>query len=70
MTEHFHASMPLSGKTEEIYTDLFQRLLQLRNDLNPVSVMTDFELAAINAFKSTFPDVTISGCMFHLGQCM
>ena len=60
----------LSGKTEEIYTDLFQRLLQLRNDLNPVSIMTDFELAAINAFKSTFPDVTVSGCMFHLGQCM
>ena len=30
--------------------------------------MTDFELAAINAFKSCFPDADIAGCYFHLGQ--
>ncbi|CAF1098272.1 unnamed protein product [Brachionus calyciflorus] len=30
--------------------------------------MTDFELAAIKAFKETFPGVKNKGCMFHFGQ--
>ena len=60
----------LPGKTEQIYTDFLHHLVSLRDDMNPVSIMTDFELAAINAFNSTWPDATMSGCMFHLGQCV
>ena len=30
----------------------------------------DFELAAIRAFQNTFPMATITGCMFHFGQCV
>ena len=62
----------LSGKSEQIYSQFLTRLLNLRQDLhiNPISIMTDFELAAINALKGTFPNVTTSGCMFHFGQCV
>ncbi|KAL3862705.1 hypothetical protein ACJMK2_008658 [Sinanodonta woodiana] len=32
--------------------------------------MVDFEPAAIKAFQNTFPAATITGCMFHFGQCV
>ena len=35
-----------------------------------MSVVTDFELAAIKAFQSKFPTASMSGCMFHFGQCI
>lgn len=60
----------LSGKSEEIYTDFLTRLMTLRNNQNPVTIMTDFELAVIKALKLKFPGVTMSGCMFHFGQCV
>ena len=28
----------------------------------------DFERAAINAVEETFPQATVAGCYFHLGQ--
>ena len=31
-------------------------------------MVTDFELAAINAFQAAFPGVEMTGCHFHLGQ--
>jgi hypothetical protein len=30
----------------------------------------DFELAAIRAFQNTFPTASVTGCMFHFGQCV
>lgn len=30
--------------------------------------MFDFEMAALNAAKSIFPDAQIHGCCFHLGK--
>ena len=35
---------------------------------NPLKVLTDFELAAINAFREEFPEAELSGCYFHLSQ--
>lgn len=32
--------------------------------------MTDFERAALNAFKDTFPSASNRGCFFHFSQCI
>ena len=60
----------LSSRTEEAYQHLLQEILTLKEGLNPDSIMVDFELAAIRAFQNTFPTATITGCMFHFGQCV
>lgn len=44
-------------------------LKNLAPNLQPRSIMTDFEMASKNAFRSAFPDTAQSGCLFHLGQC-
>ena len=36
--------------------------------MDPKTITTDFELAAISAFKMEFPNVASKGCLFHLGQ--
>ncbi|CAG8856228.1 36174_t:CDS:1, partial [Gigaspora margarita] len=36
--------------------------------LRPTTILTDFELVAINASHSEFPSVHNKGCFFHLGQ--
>uniref|UniRef100_A0A914X2V8 MULE transposase domain-containing protein n=1 Tax=Plectus sambesii TaxID=2011161 RepID=A0A914X2V8_9BILA len=51
-------------------TTYYRRLLALRYsaNLNPATCMTDFEEAAINAFREVWPDIQMSGCFFHLAQ--
>jgi hypothetical protein len=56
----------LPNKTEEIYLRLFKKILGLRPELNPISVMLDYEQAAINAVKKLFPQTEINGCFFPL----
>uniref|UniRef100_H2XX57 MULE transposase domain-containing protein n=1 Tax=Ciona intestinalis TaxID=7719 RepID=H2XX57_CIOIN len=53
----------------ETYTALF-RILQIAsgNNLNPKSVLVDFEKASINALEEVFTASQIQGCLFHLSQ--
>jgi len=37
---------------------------------HPRSANFDFEIAAINAFRSTFPSVATYACRFHFGQAL
>lgn len=62
----------LHKKTEECYVNFFNSLkeyaLEFNIELNPERIMSDFELAIINAVKSVFPATIQSACLFHLGQ--
>lgn len=55
-------------KTAETYNGILGALLDLEPNINPTDVMTDFEMAAINAVKINFPLAETHGCLFHFGQ--
>ncbi|CAN8026069.1 unnamed protein product [Ixodes persulcatus] len=54
----------LKRKTTAIYTRVFNKLLELQPGLSPESFLSDFEQAAIHAFKSIFPAATAAACFF------
>ncbi len=62
----------MTNKSEELYKQLFQDLIDFakENDieLNPLTIITDFEQVAINASYSEFPEVRNKECFFHLVQ--
>ena len=58
----------LPTKQQQTYTYMFNQMLLLNPRLNPISVMCDFEKAALNALTAVFPQATLKGCFFHLTQ--
>ncbi len=60
----------MPNKTEASYNRVFNALKNLNGNLNPRTIMTDFELASIKAFKRAFPNAEQRGCFFHLTQCV
>jgi hypothetical protein len=58
----------LSHKTESIYKQLLGFLkegaIKLGLRLNPQIVLTDFEIAAQNAYEFSFPGIRLIGCFF------
>jgi hypothetical protein len=56
----------LLNKTEATYDRLLAALKSLRPSLNPETVMTDFEMAFINAFHQNLPASKQRGCFFRL----
>ena len=60
----------MPNKTQPSYNQLFSALKRLKPNLNPISIMTDFEQSAINPIKEAFPYALQRGCSFHLGQCL
>ena len=60
----------MANKTEKCYNKLFSELKALGPTLSPRTIMTDFECAAINAFRAVFPDSDQQGCFFHFSQCL
>lgn len=57
-----------SNKNEETYNDIFRAILELQPGINPTDIMVDFEMAAMNALKHSFPIAELHGCHFHFGQ--
>ena len=60
----------MANKTEESYNKVLSELKALGPTLSPRTIMTDFERAAINAFRAVFPDSDQQGCFFHFSQCL
>lgn len=60
----------LPDRTEVTYRKLFSILKELKPNLAPQTIMTDFERASINAIEHVFPETRKSGCYFHFKQCI
>ncbi|CAF2115230.1 unnamed protein product [Rotaria magnacalcarata] len=58
----------LRRKNAVICHNLVHQLLRFAPNWNPVSIMLDFEQACIGVFDTSFPNVLLSGCYFHLRQ--
>lgn len=59
----------LPNKLEATYTALLTKIMEIEPRLQPETVITDFEQAAMNAFTSVF-NPQVHGCHFHFGQCI
>jgi len=60
----------LRSKTQADYERVFRKLLESRNTLSPSSILLDFEKATLQASAAVFAHVTVTGCLFHLGQSL
>lgn len=60
----------LSNQDENTYHNFFTGLLSLNANLNPQIILTGYELPTINALRSTWPNVTVEGCFYHLSQAI
>ncbi|CAJ0590211.1 unnamed protein product [Cylicocyclus nassatus] len=64
----------MRNKTEQDYIVVFNKLKEFLEAASPEStelhlrVVVDFELAAINAARRTFPRCPVEGCSWHLSQ--
>ncbi|KAK0414909.1 hypothetical protein QR680_011672 [Steinernema hermaphroditum] len=56
----------LPDKSEETYSHLLRALVNRFPAFQPDTVSVDFELAAVNAFKSIFRSIQVNGCLYHL----
>jgi len=60
----------MTDRTKQSYIEFLNVLKRFEPDLNPNSIMIDFEQSFILAFKDVFPNSEIKGCFFHFQQCM
>jgi hypothetical protein len=58
----------LPNKTCDTYRRLLDAVKDLLPDAEPDFILTDFEIAAMDAFRVTYPNSTVTGCYFHLCQ--
>jgi hypothetical protein len=60
----------MNEKTTSSYVKVLMAFKDSHSGLNPTTLMTDFEQAAILAFRTVFSSATQQGCLFHLSQCI
>ena len=60
----------LPNKQEQTYTRFWNAVLQLKPNLAPSHVLTDFEQASISAIRQAFPHTQTVGCFFHFSQAV
>lgn len=59
----------LPNKTEGCYMHLYSKVKELV-ELDPITVLSDYEKASINALTTVFPNVEHQGCLFHFSQSL
>lgn len=59
----------LPGKTQTLYTNLFREVADWA-DIDPQTILCDFEQGLQNAVKTIWPQATIRGCYFHFTQAL
>jgi hypothetical protein len=64
----------MNCKTQVAYERMLNEIrlacLNIQLSLNPKIVMTDFEAAAIGAYKNIWKTLQMLGCFFHYGNCL
>ena len=59
----------LTNKRRATYNAFVTEVRNIANNmLRPATIITDFEMAAIQAIGDTFPNASRTGCFFHLSQ--
>lgn len=58
----------VSEKSEEAYVAMCRAVKNFVPNLQPESILTDFEIGAVNAFEKEFPRTRLKGCFFHFTQ--
>lgn len=63
----------LPSKCCDVYEYVFENIKRLCSNLNfefcPVEIYSDFEKSILNSASNIWPDIKLSTCRFHLGQC-
>ena len=58
----------LPNKTQQTYSNMWNKVLDLCATACPTHLIVDFEIASINAFSQHFLTTKFQGCFFHLCQ--
>lgn len=60
----------LPNKSQRSYDRFWQALKGSNSRLEPISIMMDYEAAAMNSVGANFQHADVQGCLFHLSQCV
>ena len=63
-----HVLMP--NRLQSSYERALAAICNLKPNLTPATVMSDFEQASLNAFHDNFPAARQRGCFFHFSQAV
>lgn len=58
----------LRRKDADTYKRLINEILKFAPHWLPQTIMLDFEQACVKVYQTSFPNVMLSGCYFHLRQ--
>ena len=63
-----HIRIAGKTKTQETYSNMWNKVHDLCPTACPTHLIVDFEIASINAFSQYFPTTKVQGCFFHVCQ--
>ena len=55
----------MSQKNQLLYDATLRRIVEIVPDFHPELAVGDYERAPRNVFRDMFPQINMSGCLFH-----